>query len=287
MPPHVLQFEAMWSSDKLAACASWAQAEYAWLYGLADVNGSFELTNLRVLWGKVAAIRKELSIERLEQVFEEFVTHGLLFVWERDGKKFGHWTGSDQPGRLLPPALRKRYRAAAPSVPKNELRAYLKSFSQSQCNLIEVSRTGEGEGEGEGEGSRASHAPSLEPSAPRACPSPNLNTLEQETKAAAFEFFWERWPRREAKAAARRAWAKIPIAKYPALMAGLEMWRKSDQWTRGIIPHPATWLNGKRWEDEIKVGGNSHGSNKGNRKSSGAVAPPAGKYEHITPERLN
>jgi len=261
MPPHLLQFEAMWASDKLAACAPWAQAEYAWVYGLADVNGSFELTNLRVLWGKVAANRKELSIERLEQVFDEFVTQGLLFVWERDGKKFGHWTGSDQPGRLLPPALRKRYRAVAPLVPKTELRAYLKSFGKSQCNLIEVSRTGEGEGEV----SRASHAPSSEPSAPSVSPSPSLNALEQGTRAAAFEVFWEKWPRREAKAAARRAWAKIPIAEYAVLMSGLEMWRKSDQWTRGIIPHPATWLNGKRWEDEVEILASSNGAKGGSR----------------------
>lgn len=261
MPPHVLQFEAMWSSDKLAACASWAQAEYAWLYGLADVNGSFELTNLRVLWGKVAAIRKELSIERLEQVFDEFTSRGLLFIWERDGKKFGHWTGSDQPGRLLPPALRKRYRPGAPPVPKNELRAYLKSFSQSQCNLIEVSRTGEGEGEG----SRAPHAPSPEPSAPSVSPSPGISALEQDTRAAAFEVFWEKWPRREAKAAARKAWAKIPIGEYSALMSGLEMWQRSEQWTRGIIPHAASWLNGKRWEDEVEILAPSNGAKGGSR----------------------
>jgi len=33
-------------------------------------------------------------------------------------------------------------------------------------------------------------------------------------------------------------------------MAGLERWLVSDQWQRGVIPHPATWLNDKRWEDE-------------------------------------
>ncbi len=36
MPKRVIDFDAMWASDKLAACADWAQAEYAWLYGLAD-----------------------------------------------------------------------------------------------------------------------------------------------------------------------------------------------------------------------------------------------------------
>ncbi len=76
------------------------------------------------------------------------------------------------------------------------------------------------------------------------------NSLEQETKAAAFEVFWERWPKKEAKGAGQRAWIKIPMAEYPAIMAGLERWLLSDQWKRGVIPHPATWLNGKRWQDE-------------------------------------
>ncbi len=39
MPKRVLDFDALWASDKLAACADWAQAEYAWLYGLADASG--------------------------------------------------------------------------------------------------------------------------------------------------------------------------------------------------------------------------------------------------------
>jgi hypothetical protein len=80
MPKRVLDFDAMWGSDKLAACAAWAQAEYAWLYGLADASGCFELTNLRVIWGRVAAVRGNFTIERLEQVFAEFQEKGLLFV---------------------------------------------------------------------------------------------------------------------------------------------------------------------------------------------------------------
>ena len=106
MPKRVLDFDAMWGSDKLAACAEWAQGEYAWLYGLADASGSFEMTNIRVIWGRVAAIRHNLSIERLAQVFDEFHDKGLLFLWDENGKRYGHWTGSDVPGRLPAPSWR-------------------------------------------------------------------------------------------------------------------------------------------------------------------------------------
>ena len=128
MPKRVLDFDALWASDKLAACADWAQAEYAWLYGLADASGSFEMTNLRVIWGRVAAVRRNLTLERLQQIFDEFIARGLLFTWEDNGKRYGHWTGSDVPGRLPPPSWRARLERLAPPVPRPALAAYTARF---------------------------------------------------------------------------------------------------------------------------------------------------------------
>jgi hypothetical protein len=133
VPKRVIDFDAMWGSDKLAACASWAQAEYAWLYGLADASGSFELTNLRVIWGRVAAIRHDLTLERLGQIFEEFHDKGLIFVWEENGKRYGHWTGSDVPGRLPAPSWRMRLEKLAPPVPKEKLAEYTLKFARGRA----------------------------------------------------------------------------------------------------------------------------------------------------------
>jgi hypothetical protein len=129
----VIDFDALWASDKIASCPAWAQAEYAWLYGLADASGSFELTNLRVIWGRVAAVRKDLTIERLEQIFQEFIARGLLFTWEAGGKRYGHWTGSDVPGRLPPPSWRARLERLAPPLPKQELAAYRSRFASRRA----------------------------------------------------------------------------------------------------------------------------------------------------------
>lgn len=133
MPKRVIDFDAMWGSDKIAACAEWAQAEYAWLYGLADPSGCFEMTNLRVIWGRVAAIRRNLTIERLEQIFGEFQDKGLMFVWEQDGKRYAHWTGSDVPGRLPPPSWRMRLERLAPPVPKQQLAEYVSRFARGRA----------------------------------------------------------------------------------------------------------------------------------------------------------
>jgi hypothetical protein len=143
MPKRVIDFDAMWGSDKLASCADWAQAEYAWLYGLADASGCFEMTNLRVIWGRVAAIRENFTIERLEQVFAEFQDKGLLFVWVHEGKRYAHWTGSDVPGRLPPPSWRMRLEKFAPPVPKLLLAEYMARFARGRAALAGVGFRGE------------------------------------------------------------------------------------------------------------------------------------------------
>ena len=136
MPKRVLDFDALWASDKLAACAEWAQSEYAWLYGLADASGSFEITNMRVIWGRVAAIRKNLSLERLQEIFDEFIARGLLFTWEENGKRYGHWTGSDVPGRLPRRSWRMRLEKLAPPVPFEALAAYSARFGGSKEIMV-------------------------------------------------------------------------------------------------------------------------------------------------------
>jgi hypothetical protein len=92
--------------------------------------------------------------------------------------------------------------------------------------------------------------PHLTPLAPCELSTPTHNSLELETQEPSFQIFWEQWPRKQDKAGARRAWRKIPMSEYVAVTAGLQRWRKSEQWARGVIPHPATWLNAKRWMDE-------------------------------------
>ena len=70
-----------------------------------------------------------------------------------------------------------------------------------------------------------------------------------------FERFWTAYPRKVAKGAARRAWktAKLNGQTLHLILAALDWQRHSDQWTKDAgryIPHPATYLNQRRWEDE-------------------------------------
>lgn len=66
-----------------------------------------------------------------------------------------------------------------------------------------------------------------------------------------FDKFWSAYPRKVAKPQAQKAFIRIKgLAKeFASIMAGLE--RAKQEWSDPkFIPHPATWLNQRRWEDE-------------------------------------
>jgi hypothetical protein len=70
-----------------------------------------------------------------------------------------------------------------------------------------------------------------------------------------FAAFWTAYPRKTAKPAAAKAFAKIAPddATFAAMLAALDRQRRSPGWVKDggqFIPHPATWLNGRRWEDQ-------------------------------------
>jgi hypothetical protein len=70
-----------------------------------------------------------------------------------------------------------------------------------------------------------------------------------------FQEFWKAYPRKEAKGRAEKAWEKLrpSVPLVEAIMCGLERAKGSKAWQEEggrYIPHPATWLNGRRWEDE-------------------------------------
>lgn len=71
----------------------------------------------------------------------------------------------------------------------------------------------------------------------------------------AFDAFWAEYPRKVSKVAARKAFAKAD-APLEVLLAALRAHKKTEQWTRDggqYIPYPASWLNGRMWEDELEI----------------------------------
>ena len=71
-----------------------------------------------------------------------------------------------------------------------------------------------------------------------------------------FDEFWSLYPRKIAKANARKAWAKLSAEQQllaaKAINTHCEYW-KAKETELEFIPHASSWLNGERYEDEIVI----------------------------------
>lgn len=70
-----------------------------------------------------------------------------------------------------------------------------------------------------------------------------------------FDDFWKAYPRKSNKSFARKVFEKLKVDQqlFDKMVQAINLqnktvWKDKDQ---QYIPHPSTWLNGERWEDEV------------------------------------
>jgi hypothetical protein len=71
-----------------------------------------------------------------------------------------------------------------------------------------------------------------------------------------FEQFWTAYPKKVSKTQSQKAFRKLnpDEALLDTMLAALDQQKQTEQWMKNegqYIPYPATWLNGRRWEDQI------------------------------------
>ena len=86
-----------------------------------------------------------------------------------------------------------------------------------------------------------------------------------------FAAFWAVFPNKKAKQDAFKAWVKLnPCdALQASILKAIEIQSQGEDWRKEggrFVPHPATWLNGKRWEDVQQ-----HGDENRMSKFAGAI----------------
>jgi DNA-binding transcriptional ArsR family regulator len=85
---------------------------------------------------------------------------------------------------------------------------------------------------------------------PQLEPSDELHERRQ-SKAELFDVFYAAYPRHTGRQAARRAWDKAVRDTTPErLLAGAQRFAADPNRDPTYTPHPATWLNAGRWDDE-------------------------------------
>jgi uncharacterized protein YdaU (DUF1376 family) len=82
-------------------------------------------------------------------------------------------------------------------------------------------------------------------------------TKNKDIKDDRFDIFWKQYPRKVAKPNAQKAWNKIKPddVVFKKMLDAINQQGLSSKEIQ-FVPHPATWLNAQRWEDEISVQSN-------------------------------
>ena len=75
-------------------------------------------------------------------------------------------------------------------------------------------------------------------------------------KDITFEQFYKLYPRKEKRPLAERAFKKLSVKDkfdaYNGLINYIKFW-KANETEKQFIPHPSTFINQRRWEDEIEL----------------------------------
>lgn len=93
---------------------------------------------------------------------------------------------------------------------------------------------------------------------------PKSPSIPQERKLSPleerFERFWTAYPKKKGKGDAEKKWQRIRPSEdlLQKMLDAVAAQKMSAQWQKengDYIPYPGTWLNQKRWEDEVEPGG--------------------------------
>jgi len=78
------------------------------------------------------------------------------------------------------------------------------------------------------------------------------NIVDNIDKKKMFEIFWEKYPNKVAKDNCMKKFMKLPAADIEKILATLDAFLAHKMFEGYVHPLPMTYLNQKRWNDEIK-----------------------------------
>ena len=84
----------------------------------------------------------------------------------------------------------------------------------------------------------------------------NQGFIMQNFEEITFEKFYKLYPRKQKRFMASKSFKKLSsddkVLAYNGLLNYIKFW-KYNKTEKQFIPHPSTWLNQRRWEDELDL----------------------------------
>jgi len=230
-----------------------ARLLWTWLLPHLDVEGRFE-ADPNIIKGAVVPRIDSLTPAKISEILDDLVRVGLIYVYEHDGDKYLEYRKFKDFQRLRDG---KEKASEIPPCP-DEIRNRPWPSHEQDCPRAAHGRPMGGPQDAEGAGKIREDKiredniyPQSKPrKSPRSSPEYSESFLE----------FYSIYPRKEGKKEAFDAWRKLDLTnglkeKIFKAISAQGKYRKvlaeKDQFVPEW-PYPATWLNGRRWEDEIE-----------------------------------
>jgi hypothetical protein len=226
-----------WLDPTLTRLSRDARMLYIALWNMADEHGRL-LGDARVIKGQVFPYDDDLTPSRINELIGELIAGSKAVRYEIDDAPYVYLPNLSKHQRLEPEKVPSRLPAPpaqasdlhTPAHPDESARRADESARDAdELSLLQVAGSREHVAGKRGAGSNAAHA------------------------ARVFDEFWQTYPRKVGKAKAVKAWATATKHTNPdVILAGLkaqlpELLSNDEQFR----PHPTTWLNAGRWEDEV------------------------------------
>lgn len=217
-------YSNIWESGQIAKLTKSARLLYIGTITIADDDGRFK-ANPSLLRSKIFPLDDDVKITDVTSWLKEIVDVGLIeaytvgfddYAFHPNWTKFQKLRADRKKESLIPP-------------PSNV------SQMSAKCPPDDGQSTAEGK--------------------------VSKGKVSKEKIGKLFEAFWIEYPNKTAKKKASEKFTVIfkdlqeadADALLSEILVGLENAKKSTQWTKDkgqYIPHPTTWLNQERWQDE-------------------------------------
>lgn len=215
-----------WVSEQIGECSTNARLLFVGLWTFCDDNG--------VHPAKVGTLKAEVfplddfSKEQVQSWIDELIKNGLICEFSNNSTTYWHVLTWDKHQKIDKPSRKHPLPSDEGSAP---IRRMFAESSGTESSRVEGSRK-----------EKHPHTPSK--GVVHAFP-------------PGFEEFWRAYPRKVGKDAAARAFAKRKVdpALLAQMLAALKRQAPSLDHREGgrFIPHPSTWLNDGRWQDDPEV----------------------------------
>lgn len=219
---------AFWESEDIAAMDWETRLVFIGLWSYVDDNGVGRDIE-RLIVADLFALEEDPreTLATVSRALQTLSTGGQITRYKAGSRRYLHVVKWDTYQRIDRPG---KVRYPLPTCDDVKIRETLATVSRDTRDTL---APGEGEKGRRGEGKEPSSADA----------------------DAAFEAFWALCPRKVGKDAAKKAWTKAaakvaPLIISQGLRKHLPLWKVTEE---RFIPHPATWLNEGRWQDEVKM----------------------------------